>query len=255
MGLDPGWVLGLLAGSPIRWQVRFEPMCGSTQDLARRAVQDGVATGWVVATDFQQTGRGRRGAAWVAPPGDALLWSVVLRPSAEVLPLAPLRAGIAVVEGVRQTAQVVADLKWPNDVLMDGLKLAGILVEHPPSDAVIIGIGLNVNQERTALRGLPATSLRVLLGRRLEREPILASVLLALEDWFSPSRSTAEVLDAWRTRSTMLGRRVLYHGPDGAGEGIAEAILGDGSLQVRLPDGRPHILVAAQVSLVRQPQS
>lgn len=253
--LDPDRILGLLRDSAIRWQVRYEPMCGSTQDLARQAARDGVVAGCVVATDFQHAGRGRHGAAWTAPRGDALLFSVVLRPPPGLLPLAPLRAGIGLVQGIREATGVLGDLKWPNDVHVEGLKLAGILIEHPPSDALVIGIGLNVNQEPTALAGLPATSLRVILGRRLERAPLLARILLALEDWFSPSRSDAEVLDAWRARSTMLGRRIRYRGPDGTGEGIAEAILEDGSLRVRLPDGRPHVLVAAEVTSVRPDQS
>jgi BirA family biotin operon repressor/biotin-[acetyl-CoA-carboxylase] ligase len=254
MTLDLARLEGLIdpAGTP--WQLRFSPTATSTQDLARQALAEGAGAGLVVLTDYQQAGRGRRGAAWLAPPAQALLFSAILRPPSDMLPLAPLRAGLAVREGVEQATGARLDLKWPNDLMAGGMKVAGILIEHPPGDAIIAGIGVNVNQQAATLAGLPATSLRILQHRPLDREPILARILLALDAWFDPARTGPAVIDAFRRHSTMLGHWIRYHGPRGSEEAIAEALQADGSLLVRHPDGQSRVLTAETVTEVRPAQ-
>src|SRR5439155_15879582 len=117
--------------------------------------------------------------SWVAPPEMALLFSTILQPPLDVLPLLPLLAALAVAGGIEGATGAVPDLKWPNDVLLNGKKLAGILLERPAGPDVVLGVGLNVNQAR---QDVPdgGTSLALGLGHELEREPLRAAMLNGL---------------------------------------------------------------------------
>ena len=184
--LSPGSVEPLLhgrLGSPYR----FVAECRSTQ----RLVGDDEPEGTTVATDLQTHGRGRLGRTWEAPPGRALLFSVLLRPSPPmaIWPEISLIAGAAVAAALRETTGVAAELSHPNDVLIEGRKAAGILPEAT-TGRVVLGIGVNVNQatdELPAETPKPPTSIRVSTGREWPRAPLLAAILLELErrydDW------------------------------------------------------------------------
>src|SRR6202043_1471131 len=178
MSLDLERVRALVVEGEIRWSLHYEPSCSSTQDLARSAAIAGADQGWTGITDLQLEGRGRPGRAWIAPSETALLFSAVLQPPVDVLPLLPLLAALSVAGGIEAATGVVAELKWPNDVLVNDLKLAGILLEHPGGAAAILGVGGNVNQQSVDLPP-GATSLRALTGRPLAREPLLAATLHA----------------------------------------------------------------------------
>ena len=176
--LTPDVVLPRLRGRFGR-PYRFEPSCPSTQRLL-----DGQPEGAVAATDFQSDGRGRLGRSWEAPPGSSLLFSLVLEPAlpAERLPeLTPL-AGHAVAEAVTALTGLATAVKDPNDVLVDGRKLAGILGEAADG-RVLLGIGVNVRQlpgELPERPVFPATSL-ALEGAEVERGDLLAEILVRLE--------------------------------------------------------------------------
>src|SRR3989454_319655 len=165
----------LVAGEVI-WRLHYEPSSSSTQDLARAAAARGAGEGWTVVTDVQHEGRGRLGRSWVAPPETALLFSTILRPPLDVLPLLPLLAALAVAGGIEVTTGAVPDLKWPNDVLLNGKKLAGILLERPAGPDVVLGVGLNVNQSGEDEPDGGASP-KVGLGQAPERGPLLAAVL------------------------------------------------------------------------------
>ena len=195
---------------------------GSTNDRARALAAAGAPHGTLVTTGEQTAGRGRQGRTWLAPAGQALLLSLVLRDPDALL---PLRAGLAVAD----VAGAAARVKWPNDVLLDGRKLAGILVEARPQDGwAVLGIGLNAAVDLAALpaevRARAAT-----LGR--PPEAALAELLPALE------RRLAEPADrtlaALRERDALLGAPVRWEGGEGTGAGIAD----DGALLVRADDG------------------
>jgi BirA family transcriptional regulator, biotin operon repressor / biotin---[acetyl-CoA-carboxylase] ligase len=166
---------------------RFVETCATTQ----RLLDDSDPEGTVVAADEQTAGRGRLGRTWLAPRGRALLCSVLLRP-APPMPFWPelsLVAGDAVAAALREETGVEAVLSHPNDVLVAGRKLVGVLADARPG-RVVLGIGVNVNQEAEELPAdtpKPPTSLRVELGRELPRGPLLAAILLELErhydDW------------------------------------------------------------------------
>jgi BirA family biotin operon repressor/biotin-[acetyl-CoA-carboxylase] ligase len=177
----------------------------STQDAAR-----GLPLGSVVVADQQTAGRGRLGRRWDAPPGSALLASFVL-PSR---PLASLAAGVAAAVACGESVR----LKWPNDLLVDGRKLAGILVEQRGARCVV-GIGVNLTWAPPGAGRLEA-----------DRDRLLERLKAELERWFAADDS--EVLAAWRTWSDTLGRRVRVELPGETFEGWAEDVAEDGSLLV-----------------------
>jgi BirA family transcriptional regulator, biotin operon repressor / biotin---[acetyl-CoA-carboxylase] ligase len=189
--LSPGSVEPLLRGRFGR-PYRFVPECASTQRLLDEDDVEGTA----VATDLQTHGRGRLGRRWEAPAGRALLFSVLLQPTPPMAlwPELSLVAGDAVAAALREETSVAAGLSHPNDVLIDGRKVAGILPEAS-SGRVVLGIGVNVNQtaeELPAETPKPSTSLRVETGREWTRPPLLAAILLELERGY----------DAWQRLHT-----------------------------------------------------
>jgi BirA family biotin operon repressor/biotin-[acetyl-CoA-carboxylase] ligase len=190
-GLDARAVVPLLRGR-LGNPYRHVESCPSTQRLLGEDDPEGAT----VATDHQTAGRGRLGRIWEDAPGRAILMSVLLRPEAPT-PLWPelsLLAGNAVAAALRSETGIDASLRHPNDVVIAGRKLAGVLPEASRG-RVVLGIGVNVNQrpeELPAETVKPATSLRVELGRELERAPLLAAILRELElgydEWVAPYR-------------------------------------------------------------------
>jgi BirA family transcriptional regulator, biotin operon repressor / biotin---[acetyl-CoA-carboxylase] ligase len=210
----------------------------STNERARALAASGAPHGTLVTADEQHAGRGRQGRAWTAPPTSAVLMSVVLRELSETLPLA---AAVAVSEAVPLETRI----KWPNDVWIDGRKVAGILVEGRPQEGwAVLGIGLNVTTEEFPPE-LHATSLR-LAGADLSREAALAALLDALRLWLPRPRS--QVLAAWRSRDALLGRTVRWS--NGSNEGVAAGVDSSGALIVETRNGRVT-LDAGEVHLER----
>ncbi len=213
---------------------------GSTNDLAVQAALEGAPHGAVITAEHQTAGRGRRGRVWFSPPGAGLWFSSVVRFNLALreMWMLTLGAGVAVVDAVQEATGLAADLKWPNDVRIDGRKLAGILTETRPGFAVL-GIGINVNQE---VRAFPdglretATSLRIESGRSQERSALLRALLYALESVYAdldPDR----ICKLWKARSTMWGQPVHVAGDGRVIEGVAEDLAPDGALCVRTSGG------------------
>jgi BirA family biotin operon repressor/biotin-[acetyl-CoA-carboxylase] ligase len=209
----------------------------STNDRARELAVAGAPHGALVTAGAQSAGRGRQGRTWAAPPGRALLLSLLLR---SYDPLLPLRAGLAVADLAGDAARV----KWPNDVLLDGRKLAGVLVEaRPQSGWAVLGIGVNAALDPDELppdvRATAAT-----LGRPPAALEETLDELLAYLEW-RLAEPAADCLAALRARDALLGRPVGWAGGEGTGAGIDDA----GSLLVRLADGTLHTLSAGEVHL------
>jgi BirA family transcriptional regulator, biotin operon repressor / biotin---[acetyl-CoA-carboxylase] ligase len=211
----------------------------STNDRARELAQAGAPHGTLVTAAAQTAGRGRQGRTWTAPPGSALLLSVVLRDPPALLPLA---AALAVAE----VAGAGAQIKWPNDVLLGGRKVAGILAEGRPQDGwAVLGIGLNV---ALRIEDLPpelhetAGTLGLQPG---DLEPTLEWLLAALERTLALDGAT--LLDAYRARDALRGREVSWT----TGRGRAAGIDGEGRLVVELPEGGRTALSAGEVHLER----
>jgi len=200
-----------------------------------KALAPGAPHGLLVTAGAQTAGHGRQGRSWTTPPGEALLMSLVLHEWTELLPLA---AAVAVAD----TAGDGAQIKWPNDVLVDGRKVAGILVEARPQEGwAVVGIGVNVAVAEfpVQLRDIAGS-----LGRPASAvEPFLAELLGALERRLSAP--AGDVLSAWRERDALLGRPVRWRDGEGTGDGVDER----GRLVVALPEGRRVALDAGEVHL------
>jgi BirA family biotin operon repressor/biotin-[acetyl-CoA-carboxylase] ligase len=212
---------------------------GSTNDRARELAARGAPHGTLVTAAAQSAGRGRQGRTWSAPPGHALLMSLVLR---DAHPLLPLAAAVGVAEAVGDDARI----KWPNDVLLSDRKVAGILAEGRPQEGwVVLGIGVNV---AVRVEDLPSElhATAATLGRQpSDVEPFLDSLLAALTR--SLSLPSGELLDAWRSRDALAGRQITWS----AGSGTAAGIDGEGRLVVELPGGGRTSLDAGEVHLQR----
>ncbi|MFL5869206.1 MAG: biotin--[acetyl-CoA-carboxylase] ligase [Thermoleophilaceae bacterium] len=204
----------------------------STNEQAKALALDGAPHGTLVTADEQTAGRGRQGRVWTAPPRSSLLMSLLLRELDERHALLPLAAAVAVCEALEP---LECRVKWPNDVWIDGRKLAGILLEGRPQDGwAVLGIGLNVNLQP---EDLPeelretATSIAAAAGEPRDLEDQLAALLRSLDAWIGASQEA--VLAAWRERDAIIGRQVSWDG----GEGRAAGIDDSGALLVETLDG------------------
>jgi BirA family transcriptional regulator, biotin operon repressor / biotin---[acetyl-CoA-carboxylase] ligase len=219
---------------------------GSTNTVARELAAAGAPHGTVVTAGEQTAGRGRQGRSWTAPPGSALLYSAILRPLLPRHSVLPLAVPLAVCEVAEQLRPGIdCKVKWPNDIHLDGRKLAGILIEARPQDGwAVIGVGLNLTippeEFPTELRER-ATSLFA-EPQDATRE---ASALLSegLTRWVDADID--RVLAEWRKRDALLGREVTWENGAGVADGIDER----GYLLVRLADGDRIALGAGDVHL------
>lgn len=230
---------------------------GSTNDEAATWARAGAPAGAVVVADEQTRGRGRLGRRWHSPPGESLYLSVVLRPPLPPhrVPPLTLAAGVAVAEALVASG-VVPALKWPNDVLVDGKKVAGILTEMSADvDRVhhlVVGIGVNLNgcQFPDELAAI-ATSVALARGAPVVRAELAAILCARLEHWFDQfvGDGPAAVVAAWKQHARFFGRRVHVSSGRDQLDGVAEDLEDDGALRLRLDDGRAARVVAGEISL------
>jgi BirA family biotin operon repressor/biotin-[acetyl-CoA-carboxylase] ligase len=215
----------------------------STNERAKALAAAAAPHGTLVTADEQSAGRGRQGRVWSAPPGSAVLMSVILRELDERHALLPLAAAVAVCEAL----PVQAAVKWPNDVWIDRRKVAGILVEaRPQAGWAVLGIGLNVTTESFPPElADTATSLH-LAGVDSTPDRLLVDLLSVLPRWLDAP--PGEVLAAWRSRDALMGDPVKWS----AGTGIAAGIDDSGALLVDTGDTRVA-LDAGEVHLSQQP--
>lgn len=227
----------------------------STNEVARALAEDGAEHGTLVVAEAQRRGRGRRGRSWLSPPKANLYFSLVLRPELPIHRVHELTllAAVAVAE-VLQEAGFEAAIKWPNDLMIRGRKVGGILTELTLEDDrvrfVVLGIGLNVN-----LDPIPeeiarfATSLSLERGEPLPRAFLLAALLAGLETWLEKDVALGfePVRQRWRELSSTLGRQVQIDDGPAAIEGVAVDLAVDGALLVRDAAGVVHRVVAGDV--------
>ncbi|HUI05892.1 MAG TPA: biotin--[acetyl-CoA-carboxylase] ligase [Verrucomicrobiae bacterium] len=220
----------------------------STNDVVEHLAKSGAREGLVVFAESQTKGRGRHGRAWASPRGKGLWFSVLLRPA--VPPAAASRitvaASVAVARAIRQACRVDARIKWPNDVVLNGRKVAGILTElRAEADEIllaILGIGIDVNCAREDFPpeiAKMATSLQIETGHEQDRVALAARVLAALDDCYRAALADFEAIaDEWAELGTTLGRQIVVTMARRRIEGFAHALDGDGALLVRKDDGQ-----------------
>jgi BirA family biotin operon repressor/biotin-[acetyl-CoA-carboxylase] ligase len=227
----------------------------STMDEIDRYAKRGEAEGIVVVADKQTSGKGRAGRTWQSNPGEGLLFSVLLRPRKTPSEIAvfPLIIGLAVSEAIESTSEIRCKLKWPNDILIDEKKIAGILTTSRVSGESIeylnIGIGINVAggshelpQGGTSLSGESSIS--------IDKDRLLERVLVCLNDTyasFCTSGSSGFVRD-WNAKAAFAGERVtIVTGPDEL-EGIMRGVDDQGALLLELDNGSNERIVAGELT-------
>jgi BirA family transcriptional regulator, biotin operon repressor / biotin---[acetyl-CoA-carboxylase] ligase len=196
--------------TPCGLEIRWFDSVGSTNDEARTWAEQGAAEGSIVCADEQWAGRGRRGAVWVCPPGEALAFSQILRPTMPraLWPRLALVAGLAVAKTL-EFHGLAAEVKWPNDVWVAGKKIAGILVESS-GDVVIVGVGLNVNPtEFPPEIADSATSMKRETGVDYDREELLGRLARGIHSHARRVETEfSDLLAEMRERCALTGKRV-----------------------------------------------
>lgn len=246
----------------------------STNSAALAAADRGAPEGTVIAADLQTAGRGRQGRPWVSPSSVGLYASLLLRPGdgAGAWTLLPLLAGVAAAEAMRAVAGCDAGLKWPNDVLLNRRKIAGILVEAEfqppasradPADAAtggvaVIGLGVNVNTPPEALpeRPLyPASSLLAETGHRVDRDALLEAWVGRVAAWYGCwKRGEVTTLQQhWSLWNALRGQTIRVTGADGVElQGVGDEVDTQGALRLRTPTGDVIRVVAGDVRCARR---
>jgi len=224
------------------------PTLGSTQDTAREMARGGAPEGTVVMALEMAEGRGRHGRRWLAPPGG--LWiTVILRPKSGVdrVQMMGLAASLAVAEAICRLTPLEASVKWPNDVVVAGKKVCGVLTEAEAIgsavDFVLLGIGVNVNNEVPEAVKPVAASLRQLCGREIDLGVFLREVILELDKLYKLflDLEYGRLMSRYRASLSMLNERVRVVTRDGEIEGVMLGVDDDGRLVVKAGSGVVHL--------------
>jgi BirA family biotin operon repressor/biotin-[acetyl-CoA-carboxylase] ligase len=235
----------------------------STNAVAKARIRDAAAEGTVVTAEHQTAGRGRLDRSWVDAPGQSLLASYILYPrrDAEDWGGVPLLAGLAVHRSISELLPLIAQLKWPNDILIEGRKTAGILIESGVSGSrswIVVGIGININQrEFSGAYRTPPTSLLLESGRQVDPDDLLASLsahLTSLYDQWT-TNGNAAVIKAWKSASHMLEQHITL--VQGERQRLVRAVdLADsGALIIENEEGERETVLAGDVSLTIEEQA
>ncbi|MBM2826450.1 MAG: biotin--acetyl-CoA-carboxylase ligase [Dehalococcoidia bacterium] len=230
----------------------------STMDAARDLALAGAPEGAVVVTDEQTTGRGRLDRHWLSPSGSSVLISALLKPTAAVASRLTMVASLAVAQSIEDSLGLSTTIKWPNDVLIKGKKVSGILVESEVRGEEvafsIVGIGVNVNFDPAFLTDViyPATTLSAELGRTVPLCPLIQEILNRLEELYIRVGEGWPIHREWQRRLETVGKRVRVVSFDRVEDGYAESVNEDGSLVLRRTDGTVTTILAGDVTLREQ---
>lgn len=249
---------GLKAG-PFSANVHVFERVGSTNDVARQMAEDQAPEGTLILAEEQTAGRGRMGRTWYAPPGTSLLMSVVFRPAfaPEQAHRLVMACGLAVAEACEGLLDVAVGVKWPNDLVLGGRKVGGILLENAiTGDALlwaVVGMGVNVNQtfEGHSALSETATSLKLATGRECDRLALLRAIVAGLHHWHSCLHGSG-LVEEWRRRCVTLDQRVRVGGLGGMIIGWAEDIDDNGALLLRDEAGRRHAIFSGEATLLTE---
>lgn len=235
-------------------RVIYLPSVTSTMDVAREEAQGGAPEGTIVVADEQTAGKGRLKRSWLSPQGSIAL-SLILRPSRAQLSSLIMIASVAVSRSIEQVAGLKTQIKWPNDVLIEGRKVCGILIENnvvgEKVHYSVIGIGINVNVSTATFPEIQtiATSLSEELSREVSRLNVLRSLLVEAEKLYLGLSNSTPVYHQWRDRLMTLGKEVRVKVGEETHEGVAESVGPDGSLWLRRSDGSLTKIIAGDVTL------
>lgn len=245
-------------------EVRVFPEIASTNTAAMQMAAEGAPEGTVVLAEVQTGGKGRLGRKWISPQGNLYL-SVILRPrvATHKAPLITLIGAVAAATAIRKFCGLPAGIKWPNDVLIAGKKVSGLLTEMSAEPDrikhIVLGIGLDVNMELNLLppdvRAV-ATTLAAEAQRPVDRTAFLRRLLQELDQWYAVFLGNpGDVLKEWETLNLTVGHRVAVSGAGETFEGIAEGIDSEGRLIVRSEDGTKRTVAAGDVTILKKSQA
>lgn len=251
---------GLNSGIGLNYDIyRFDKI-DSTNSYLLRLGEEGFPEGTVAVADEQVEGRGRFGRRWEAEPLSSLLFSVLLRPGflqRDEVFILTFAAAVAVAQALELVANARPELKWPNDVLLEGKKVCGILLESSfeggELEFIVLGVGLNVNQSEFPLELRErATSLFLETQREFEREELLKNILMKFNSIYEilKTRDFYKVMKSWRNRATTIGKRIELKIGDRIVEGILEQVTDDGAVVLDTPSG-PQRFTAGEISVSR----
>jgi BirA family transcriptional regulator, biotin operon repressor / biotin---[acetyl-CoA-carboxylase] ligase len=232
----------------------YYPSLTSTMEAAREAGRQGAVEGTVVIVEEQTAGRGRRQRSWIAPKGGIAL-SIILRPSIQYLPQVIMLASLAVTNAIESVTGLKTGIKWPNDVLIGGKKVCGILIENQMLGSnlefTVVGIGINVNIDPSVYPEIAdiATSLSAELGQPVSRDELLQKLMVEVETLYLDITAGQSLYQRWRERLVILGKSVQVIDEEKVEQGVAEDVDIDGSLLLRHSDGSLTHIVAGDVSL------
>lgn len=232
----------------------------STNEVAKELAIKGEVSGTIIISEQQTKGKGRLGRHWESPYGKGIWCSVILRPS--ILPMEAPKytfiSAVAVVEAIREVANLEAKIKWPNDLIINGKKMCGILTELSAEieriNFIILGIGINVNH---TLNDFPeelhdlATSVFLETGNIQSRVKLIRAIISKLEEKnkLFTNHGFSAILDLWKQYSATIGQEIIVKAQEESYEGIAEDIDDLGQLVVRLPGGETYKVLAGDVSI------
>jgi BirA family biotin operon repressor/biotin-[acetyl-CoA-carboxylase] ligase len=231
--------------------LQYFPEAGSTNAIALDWLRESAPTAAVVVADAQVQGRGRLGRSWHAPAGSSLIVSVILRPPISVIGRLTMVGAVAIAEMIESLGLDAVDIKWPNDVRLNGLKVCGILPEAAWDGdrllGVVLGMGINISTDFAGTRmETTATSLKAALGVAPDRTDLLAQLLTRVDVWCE--RAGSDVLfDAWQRRLSTIGQFVSVSNSDV--RGMAEGVDERGALLVRTEAGTLERVVAGDIRL------
>jgi BirA family biotin operon repressor/biotin-[acetyl-CoA-carboxylase] ligase len=225
-------------------------------ETAKELVKKGAAEGTVVIAGTQTTGRGRIGRTWLSPEG-SLAMSVILKPALKNLPQLVMIASLAVVSAIKQVAGLETRIKWPNDVMIKGKKVCGILIENEVKGGrvnfAIIGIGINVNFNPLDFPEIAdiATSLSHEVGAEISNVELTSTVLFELERLYLEAQAGAPVHREWQKNMETLGNRIKVKTGKTVEQGKAETVTENGNLILRRDDGSLTEIVAGDVTVIK----
>lgn len=232
----------------------------STNDLARKYLEEGALEGLVLMAESQTHGRGRMGRSWASSPGTGIYMSVLLKPKIQPQRLSQLTllAGLAVVQAINEFTSRKAQLKWPNDILLNGKKCSGILSEYHAmqngENAVIIGIGVNANHSQNDfpedLRPI-ATSLKIETGSPIDRQTLATALIRHLDQEYHAflREENPDVIKKWTDHSEMFGKNISVTKGKSVIHGTALRLDAGGRLMIRLKNGEEMAFDSGEVSL------
>lgn len=233
----------------------------STNRIALEMASQGLPGGIVILAEAQEKGKGRLGREWFSPEGMNLYFSLLLRPyqPARDFPLYSLATSVALIEAIQRTTGLAVQIKWPNDVVLEDKKLAGILLESEvrgeQSPPLVVGVGVNVN---IGLTDFPpelqktAASLRIALGRPVDRADLLIEIFNQLVEQYRLVDDKALLIQGVRRHCQTLGRRVRVQTARQEFEGWAEDLQEDGALLIRMGDGNQRRILVGDVTHLRE---